>query len=183
MYRAGFRKLLMVNGHGGQPQPLQMAMRELRLRHGDFILIMQDIFKVPNCADRFMAEQERQMAMHAGHAETALIMALAPETVQMHKAVCNYPPAFPCPTLSSTRPMAAWVAYDFGPSGVIGDPLPATPEQGEAILDSLASSWARAISEIHQMKWVTRDAPSWGKAHWQGTVLAEHDAASLLKHQ
>jgi creatinine amidohydrolase len=35
LYRAGFRKLLMINGHGGQPQILQMACREMRLRHGD----------------------------------------------------------------------------------------------------------------------------------------------------
>ena len=33
LYRAGFRKLL-INGHGGQPQILQIACREMRLRHG-----------------------------------------------------------------------------------------------------------------------------------------------------
>src|SRR5690606_9063225 len=33
VYRAGFRKLLIINGHGGQPQPIEMAARELRLRH------------------------------------------------------------------------------------------------------------------------------------------------------
>lgn len=180
LYRAGFRKVLMVNGHGGQPQPLQMAMRELRLRHGDMIIIMQDTFKVPNCAESFMDEKERQMAMHAGHAETALMLALAPDTVQMEKAVVNYPPAFPCPTLSSTRPMAAWASYDFGPSGVIGDPRPSTKEQGEAILDSLATSWAQAITEVHQMEWVTRAEPAWGTGQWQGKVLDHNDAASLL---
>lgn len=40
LYRAGFRKLLMINGHGGQPQVLQMASREMRLRHGDMIMIL-----------------------------------------------------------------------------------------------------------------------------------------------
>jgi creatinine amidohydrolase len=38
VYRAGFRKLLLANGHGGQPQVLEMAARELRLRHGDFVM-------------------------------------------------------------------------------------------------------------------------------------------------
>ena len=32
VYRSGFRKLLFANGHGGQPQVLEMAARELRLR-------------------------------------------------------------------------------------------------------------------------------------------------------
>ena len=39
VYRAGFRKLLFVNGHGGQPQVMEMCARELRLRHGDFIVV------------------------------------------------------------------------------------------------------------------------------------------------
>ena len=183
LYRSGFRKWLIVNGHGGQPQPLQMAARELRLRHGDMIVIVHDVFGVAHCADRFIKDKERQLAMHAGHAETALMLALAPDTVNMDKAVANYPPAFPCPTLSSTRPAAAWASYDFGPSGVIGDPLPATVEQGEAILTSLADSWAKAITEVHQMQWVTRQAPTWGTQQWRGTVLDQNDAAALFTHQ
>jgi len=100
--------------------------------------------------------------------------------VQMDKAVANYPPAFPCPTLSTNKPMAAWASYDFGPSGVIGDPLPSTPEQGAAILDSLAESWAQVITEVHQMTWVTRAEPAWGTGQWQGKVLDHHDAAAFL---
>jgi creatinine amidohydrolase len=99
-------------------------------------------------------------------------MALAPDTVQMSRAVANYPPEFPCPTLSADgRPAAAWTARDFGETGVIGDPLPATAEQGHAILDSLAESWARGITELHQMRWLERDAQTWGRAHQTGDVL------------
>ncbi|PJH13203.1 creatinine amidohydrolase, partial [Klebsiella pneumoniae] len=81
-----------------------------------------------------------------------------------------FPPEFPCPTLSKGRPAAAWASYDFGPSGVIGDPTPATREQGEGLLDSLAASWAQAIIEIHRMAWVERHEPTWGKQHWHGFV-------------
>lgn len=183
LYRAGFRKLLVINGHGGQPQPLQMAARELRLRHGDMVIIVQGVFGVAHCADRFMDERERRLSMHAGLAETALMLALAPDTVRMERAVANYPPDFPCPTLSTNRPLAAWVSYDFGPSGVIGDPLPATREQGEAILDSLADSWAKAITEVHQMRWIERAEPGWGKQHWQGKVLDRNDANSLVNQR
>ena len=110
------------------------------------------------------------MAMHAGHSETALMLALAPECVHMERAVANFPPPFPCPTLSKGRPAAAWASFDFGPSGVIGDPTPATLEQGQGLLESLAVSWAQAISEIHRMEWVVRHEPSWGKHHWNGFV-------------
>ncbi|PLL47985.1 creatinine amidohydrolase, partial [Klebsiella pneumoniae] len=93
-----------------------------------------------------------------------------PECVHMERAVANFPPEFPCPTLSKGRPAAAWASYDFGPSGVIGDPTPATREQGERLLDSLAASWAQAIIEIHRMAWVERREPTWGKQHWHGFV-------------
>lgn len=170
LYRAGFRKLLMINGHGGQPQVLQMASREMRLRHGDMIIIAHDVFNVPNSEKQFLSPQEQKMAMHAGHSETALMLALAPECVHMERAVANFPPPFPCPTLSKGRPAAAWASFDFGPSGVIGGPTPATLEQGQGLLESLAVSWAQAISEIHRMEWVVRHEASWGKHHWNGFV-------------
>jgi creatinine amidohydrolase len=171
VYRSGFRKLLIVNGHGGQPQVMEMAARELRLRHGDFVVLPHFTWRVPHVASRFLSDREKRLAMHAGHAETAIVMALAPDTVRMDRAVANYPPEFGCPTLSADgRPAAAWTARDFGPSGVIGDPLPATPEQGREILQSLAESWARGITELHALKWVARDAPTWGKLHFVGDV-------------
>ena len=171
VYRAGFRKLLIVNGHGGQPQVMDMAARELRVRHGDFVIVPHFTWRVPHVAGKFLSEKEKRLAMHAGHAETAMIMALAPDTVKMSEAVAAYPPEFPSKTLSADgRPAAAWTARDFGPSGVIGDPLAATREQGLAILDSLADSWVKAITEFHQMQWVVRPDVSWGTAHQSGDI-------------
>jgi creatinine amidohydrolase len=174
VYRAGFRKLLLANGHGGQPQVLEMAARELRLRHGDFVIIPYHVSRVANSSGKYISEKEKRLAMHAGHSETALLMALAPDTVHMDRAVANFPPVFPSKVLSGDgRPACAWTARDFGPSGVIGDPMEATREQGEDILDTLSSSWAQAITEIFQMQWVVRDVPSWGHVHQQGHIQSE----------
>jgi creatinine amidohydrolase len=174
VYRAGFRKLLFANGHGGQPQVLEMAARELRLRHGDFVVIPYHVSRVANSSGKYISEKEKRLAMHAGHSETALLMALAPDTVHMDRAVANFPPVFPSKVLSGDgRPACAWTARDFGPSGVIGDPTEATREQGEDILDTLSNSWAQAITEIFQMQWVVRDVPSWGHVHQQGHIQSE----------
>ncbi len=171
VYRMGFRKLLIVNGHGGQPQVMEMAARELRLRHGDYVVLPHFTWRVPHVAGKFMTEKERRLSMHAGHAETAILMALAPETVHMQHAVAAYPPEFPSKVLSADgRPACAWTARDFGDSGVIGDPFPATPEQGQEILDSLAASWAQGITDLHRMHWVERNERSWGKVHQEGDI-------------
>lgn len=172
LYRSGFRKFILVNGHGGQPQPLEMAARELRLRHGDFMIIVRSAWSVPHDA-KFIPERERQLAMHAGHGETALVLALAPDTVDMSKAVENYPAPFPCPTLSSTRPAAAWCAMDFGPTGVIGNPTGATLAQGQALLEQLGSSWAQAITEVHQAQWLTRTETTWGRGQHTGHIQSQ----------
>lgn len=177
VYRAGFRKLVFANAHGGQPQVLEMAARELRLRHGDFIIIAHDVWRVPNVSNQYLDEREHQLAMHAGHAETALMLALAPDTVHMERAVANFPPVFPIKALSPTgRPACAWVSRDFGPSGVIGDPLKATAEQGHAILNSLAQSWVGILTEIHRLHWPSRSEASWERGHYQGYI---EDAADL----
>lgn len=50
-----------------------------------------DVFNVPNCEKQFLSPHEQRMAMHAGHSETALMLALAPECVHMERAVANFP--------------------------------------------------------------------------------------------
>lgn len=171
VYRAGFRKLLFVNGHGGQPQVLEICARELRLRHGDFIVVPGFVWRVAHAAGQYLSEREKKHALHAGHAETALMLALAPETVHMERAQAHYPPLFDAPTLSPDgRPACGWSARDFGPSGVIGDPLPARAEQGRVILDSLAASWAAAITELHQLQWPARTEPTWSRAQHTGHI-------------
>ncbi|MDB5816483.1 MAG: creatinine amidohydrolase [Rhizobacter sp.] len=171
VYRAGFRKLLIVNGHGGQPQVMEMAAREMRLRHGDYIVVPHSTWRVPNVAGKFFSDQEKKLAMHAGHGETAIMLALAPDTVHMERAVTNYPPAFPSKLLSPDgRPACAWSSRDFGPSGIIGDPLPATKEQGEAILESLADSWVLAITELHELRWAAREEATWGFGNQTGFI-------------
>ena len=130
--------------------------------------------------------------MHAGHGETALMLALAPETVHMERAVANYPPEFPSKLLSPDgRPACAWTARDFGPSGVIGDPLPATREQGEAILESLAAGWAQAITELHQLRWAcarrrpgaARSTPASSSRAWPDMQSAATSIRDLQEHR
>jgi creatinine amidohydrolase len=154
LHRAGFRKLLIVNAHGGQPQVMEIAAMALRARHRDFVVVPHFVWRVPHRAAEFLGERERRLGLHAGHAETALILALAPETVRMAEAVAHHPPEFPSAVLSDRgRAPCAWMVQDLGPHGVIGDPLPATAEQGLAILDSLAASWAQAITDLHRLRW------------------------------
>jgi creatinine amidohydrolase len=134
-------------------------------------VVPHGVSRLPSAASKQVSDREKRLSMHAGHSETALMLALAPETVHMEHAVANFPPEFPIKLLSADgRPACAWTARDFGPSGVIGDPTSATRAQGEEILDTLASSWVQALTELYALRWVVRDEPTWGRGHETGHI-------------
>jgi creatinine amidohydrolase len=156
--RAGFRKLAFVNGHGGQPQVVQIAAREARIRHADLAVFPTFIWSVPNCAVELVSEREANYGIHAGALETALLLALLPDTVDMRSAVAEYPYGVPETGLISMegeRPGTqgfAWLTHDLTVSGVIGDATLATSEMGVRLLESLADGWVRLIGDLHAFR-------------------------------
>ena len=152
VYRMGFRKLVLVNGHGGQPQVVEMVARDLRAEYPDFALFPVFTWGVPNRAGEFMSAKEKAEGMHAGRAETSLMLALTPEHVHMDKAVAEYPPAHDGLLTPEGRFRYAWLTHDVSASGVVGDPMGSTREEGELVLASLVEGWVRALTEIHHFR-------------------------------
>ncbi|MGK7892586.1 MAG: creatininase family protein, partial [Xenococcus sp. (in: cyanobacteria)] len=48
IYQAGFRKLVLMNSHGGQPQIMEIAARDLHQEHPDFAVFPLFTWRVPN---------------------------------------------------------------------------------------------------------------------------------------
>jgi creatinine amidohydrolase len=152
IYRAGFRKLVFLNSHGGQPQILEIIARDLHQEYEDFLVFPLFTWRVPQAAASLLTRRELEQGIHAGDAETSLLLALLPETVKMARAVTEYPPQRPPESLLSFEgdlPFA-WLTKELSKSGVIGDPTAATLEKGQILLDSLAQSWVRVITEIQK---------------------------------
>ncbi len=152
VYRMGFRKLVFVNGHGGQPQVLEIVARDLREVHPDLCVFPVFIWAVPNCSEDFLSSEELTRGIHAGRSETSLMMALTPDAVQADRAVGEYPPESDWLLTPEGAFRFAWLAHDLSRSGVIGDPDGASREEGEQVLESLVKSWVRALTEIHAFR-------------------------------
>lgn len=154
LYRAGFRKLVLMNSHGGQPQVMQMAARDLHVKYPDFAVFPLFTWRVPNITKDLLTPQEATQGMHAGDAETSIMLALLPEQVQMDLAVAEYPPVQPEVSLLSWEGKlpVAWVTKDISQSGVIGDPTTATKEKGDRILESVSDGWVEVIKEIYAFR-------------------------------
>lgn len=153
LYRSGFRKWMLLNGHGGQPQVLEMVARDLHQKYPDFWVFPFFLWRVPFDQTLF-SPQELSQGIHAGDGETSLMLALLPDQVKMSQAIAEYPPALPSDSwlsLEGAFPYS-WLTREISQSGVIGDPTPATPEKGDRLLQSLSQGWQRVIQEVYEFQ-------------------------------
>jgi creatinine amidohydrolase len=153
LYRSGFRKLAFVNAHGGQPQVLEIVARDLHQKYPDFMVFPLFVWNVPNIALDLLSPKEAQLGIHAGDAETSLLLSILPDQVNMNLAVQEYPRGLPDSLLSMEGKLPfAWVTKDLSESGVLGDPTVATKEKGDRLLASLAEGWTQAIRDIYHFQ-------------------------------
>lgn len=154
LYRAGFRKLALVNGHGGQPQILDIVARDLHQLHTDLMVFPLFVWRVPGLPVELLSDQEAEYGIHAGDAETSLLLSLLPDQVQMDKAVTEYPHDLPQNSVLSMEGKLpfAWTTRDLSRSGVLGDPTVATAEKGDRFLKALTQGWVQVIHDIYQFQ-------------------------------
>lgn len=161
IYRSGFRKLVLMNSHGGQPQIMEIAARDLHQEHPDFAVFPLFTWRVPHIAGDLIASRERDYGIHAGDLETSIMLSLLPEQVRMERAVAEYPQGLPEDSLLNMEGKLpfAWLTKELSHSGVMGDATVATPEKGDRILQSLADGWVRVIQDIYRFQQPTPPNP------------------------
>ncbi|MEG3876172.1 creatininase family protein [Microcoleus sp. herbarium7] len=154
IYRAGFRKLVLMNAHGGQPQVMEIAARDIHQKYQDFSVFPLFVWRVPNVAAELLTAKELELGIHAGDAETSLMLSILPEQVKMDRAVCEYPRDLPADSLLSMEGNLpfAWLTRELTDSGVLGDATAATKEKGSRILESLSDGWVKAIEDVHKFR-------------------------------
>lgn len=148
--RAGLRKIVFVNSHGGNTALLDVVTRELRVRF--------DMLAVHTAWMRFgdgdtTTEEERAIGIHGGTVETALIRHFRPETVRdahvAHFGSRQQELAESFTHLRGHGPHAfAWEAGDLNPMGVMGDATAATPEMGATIAAHQAEGFVALLRDV-----------------------------------
>jgi len=146
------RKLVFVNGHGGNSSLLSVASRELRLKYG-----LQTFLTHPHIpADQGGSSSASEMGMgvHGGDDETSVMLHLRPELVDMSLAVRRVPEK-----LAASKHVRfggsvsfGWLSNDFHADGHIGDPTKATAERGKVLFDGAIANLCSALEEIHDFE-------------------------------
>lgn len=149
--RAGFKKLLMLNGHGGQVATAQIVARELRIRHR--MLVVSCLWPQLGLPEGILPADELRFGIHAGALETALVQAIRPELVRGDR-IARFEPttrerAARAPILGSLGASGfGWMAQDLHPSGAAGDAGLARAELGRRVLDHVADRLLELVREL-----------------------------------
>jgi creatinine amidohydrolase len=151
VHRAGIRKILFFNSHGGQPNVLGIVIRDLRVKLGMFAVSAM-WSRMTDTSDLYDAA-ERKHGIHAGQIETSVMRHLHPDLVAMDRAE-NFQPLSLRIEQESTllSPEGAvsfgWAAQDLHTSGACGDAGKATAELGQVTVERAAQRLIVLIEEI-----------------------------------
>ena len=155
--RAGIKKLLLLNGHGGQVSVMDIVARELRSQQ-HLLVYSASWFSLPlpdAVASQFSAEEHR-FGIHAGDIETSMMLHLAPGRVQMEHARDFH---------STSQDRAAryailgngksakfgWQMQDYHPAGAVGNAAAATADKGRAVVEAAAAQLVQLLQELHDL--------------------------------
>jgi creatinine amidohydrolase len=131
--RAGLRKIVLANSHGGNASVLSTAARELRVRFG--MLAVATRWRWFGLPDGIYDATEARHGIHAGDIETSLMLSFRRELVHTDEAKNFVSSAIAMEKefvhLGPTGTHAfGWIAQDLNPDGAVGDAGKATAAKG-----------------------------------------------------
>jgi creatinine amidohydrolase len=148
------RRLVFVNGHGGNVPLLGVALRELRQQHGLMTFLVNVLAPPAYVTGAAGAGDELGMGIHAGRDETSLMLHLHPDLVDL-SALGSFAP----PELADLEHVRfggdtsfGWLSDDFSDYGVIGDPRGASAEAGAALFEATTDRLAAALAEVSRFR-------------------------------
>jgi creatinine amidohydrolase len=151
VYRAGCRKIIFFNSHGGQPQLIDIVCRDLRVRL-NMLAVNCAWFNVTRMADLFDAE-ELLHGIHGGAVETSLMLYLHPELVKMDRARNFISRASAIEAEYSVLRVEGstgigWQTQDLNEAGACGDATRADASLGKQLLERAAQALAILAGDV-----------------------------------
>ncbi len=140
----GWQRLLLLNGHGGNIDTMQTALRRLQPRYRDRILSAASYWDLAAAELAALAEGPRKNMGHACEFETSMMLALRPDLVRRDQ-IRNDPPR------DDPALRGLYLAEDMRQRtdhGAVGYPELATAEKGRAFLAAAVNRTAEVVQAL-----------------------------------
>jgi creatinine amidohydrolase len=140
----GLTKLLVVSTHDGNPAPVENAAREINDRHGMAIALFRGWQGLAKSllAGRYEIDED-----HGGQSEMSVVLYLAPDLARQDAAV-------DVPNQQMDHPVRVFGSFDrVVPHGYSGLPSRGTAEEGQAILEAIATHVGPFLRQLHAENW------------------------------
>ena len=146
--RNGFKKILIVNGHGGNPQLLRFFVQSQLERRRDYVVYFYDPGAEPDLAETVSKLRKSDPAtdMHAGERETSTLLYLRPDLVKMDHATDESGENQKRLALPDLYTAIWW--YAAFPNHYAGEGAKASRELGQAMVEYRIASLARALRTV-----------------------------------
>ena len=149
----GFKRLILINAHGGQISLLNTAARELRSCAPNLSILPCFLWSGVDGLSKLLSKEELENGLHASLAETSLMLDLKPELVGDDRPCDIYEELIPEGwSLEGNAPIA-WLTEDLSRSGVIGDSRGANAKLGNDLKNLLISHWYKMIMNLMKSDW------------------------------
>lgn len=152
-YKQGIRKFVMLNAHGGNSAIMNIVSTELRARFPMLAVTTSwTRFGIPA---GIIDDADKALDIHAGFIETSVMLAIAPDRVDMTQAqnfsnrqadcICSFN------LLRAYGPHAfGWLMQDLNSEGAAGNAKAANAEDGEKILNHAVSGFMRLLEDVNR---------------------------------
>jgi len=146
--RNGFKKIVIVNGHGGNPELLRFFIQSQLERRRDYVVYFFDPYTDPEFERKVEAlrKSDRATDMHAGENETSLLLYLRPDLVQMERATQESGEDQKRLSLPGLYSSIWW--YARFPNHYAGEGAKATRELGQAITEYRLGALVKALRVV-----------------------------------
>lgn len=159
--RAGIKKLVLFNSHGGQVSVMDIVARELRTAH-DMVVYSSSWYNLPlgDAVHKLFPAEEHRFGVHAGDIETSMMLALAADRVDMAQAQnfhsTSQDRAAKYPVLGDGKSAKlGWQMQDYNAHGAAGNAAAATAAKGHALLDAAGMQLAKLLAEVSDLPLTT----------------------------
>jgi creatinine amidohydrolase len=154
----GVRKLVILNAHGGQANVMDIVARDLRARLG-MLVFSVNWYGLPlrtaqgDDVNALFDAHEHRFGIHAGDIETSMMLALAPQRVEMAQArnfaseSAQRAQRFEILGNGKSAKLG-WQMQDYNPAGAVGNASAATAEKGRALVDAAGRALAQLLGEV-----------------------------------